>query len=63
VGYLIGAIVMIIGGVIQATMGIEAAGRDLEDIAPPLSATGDDSRSRARRPTPDDWARRRALLR
>jgi hypothetical protein len=33
---------MIAGGVIQATMGVEAAGRDLEDIAPPLSATGDE---------------------
>ncbi|MBV8954172.1 MAG: hypothetical protein JO179_08530, partial [Solirubrobacterales bacterium] len=31
---------MIVGGVIQASMGVEAAGRDLEDIAPPLSATG-----------------------
>src|SRR4051812_25256359 len=39
IGYLVGAIVMIIGGIIQATMGVEAAGRDLEDIAPPLSAT------------------------
>jgi MFS family permease len=39
VGYLIGAAVMIVGGIIQATMGVEAAGRDLEDIAPPLSAT------------------------
>jgi MFS family permease len=39
VGYVIGAAVMIIGGIIQATMGVEAAGRDLEDIAPPLSAT------------------------
>jgi MFS family permease len=39
IGYLIGAMVMIVGGVIQATMGVEAAGRDLEDIAPPLSAT------------------------
>jgi hypothetical protein len=29
---------MIIGGVIQAVMGVEAAQRDLEDIAPPLSA-------------------------
>jgi hypothetical protein len=29
---------MIAGGVIQATMGVEAAQRDLEDIAPPLSA-------------------------
>jgi hypothetical protein len=30
---------MIVGGVIQATMGVEAARRALEDIAPPLSAT------------------------
>ena len=42
VGYLVGAVVMIVGGVIQALMGVEAAGRDLEDIAPPLSATGDE---------------------
>jgi MFS family permease len=34
----IGAVVTIVG-VIQALMGVEAAGRDLEDIAPPLSAT------------------------
>src|SRR5215208_3665265 len=39
IGYLIGAVVMIAGGIIQATMGVEAAGRDLEDIAPPLSVT------------------------
>ena len=38
IGYLVGAIVMIAGGIIQATMGVEAAQRDLEDIAPPLSA-------------------------
>src|SRR3954451_17719344 len=38
IGYVVGAAVMIVGGVIQATMGVEAAGRDLEDIAPPLSA-------------------------
>src|SRR4051812_25075359 len=42
IGYLIGAAVMIAGGVIQAVMGVEAAGRDLEDIAPPLSAQGDE---------------------
>jgi MFS family permease len=42
IGYLVGAIVMIIGGVIQATMGVEAAQRDLEDIAPPLSAQGEE---------------------
>src|SRR3712207_5581098 len=42
IGYVIGAVVMIIGGIIQATMGVEAAQRDLEDIAPPLSATQDE---------------------
>jgi MFS family permease len=41
IGYVVGAAVMIIGGVIQAVMGVEAAQRDLEDIAPPLSATGE----------------------
>jgi len=39
IGYVVGAVVMIVGGLIQATMGVEAARRDLEDIAPPLSAT------------------------
>jgi MFS family permease len=42
IGYLVGAVVMIVGGVIQATMGVEAAQRDLEDIAPPLSASGEE---------------------
>jgi MFS family permease len=42
IGYVVGAVVMIVGGVIQAVMGVEAAGRDLEDIAPPLSATQDE---------------------
>jgi MFS family permease len=42
IGYLVGAVVMIVGGAIQATMGVEAARRDLEDIAPPLSAAGDE---------------------
>jgi hypothetical protein len=39
---VIGAVVMIAGGIVQATMGVEAARRDLEDIAPPLSATGEE---------------------
>ena len=41
IGYVVGAVVMIAGGIIQATMGVEAAQRDLEDIAPPLSAQGE----------------------
>ena len=42
IGYVVGAVVMILGGIIQATMGVEAAQRDLEDIAPPLSAQGEE---------------------
>jgi MFS family permease len=42
VGYVVGAVVMILGGIVQALMGVEAAGRDLEDIAPPLSATDEE---------------------
>src|SRR4051812_7962553 len=42
IGYLVGAVVMIVGGVIQAVMGVEAAGRDLQGIAPPPSATQDE---------------------
>src|SRR5215204_5780776 len=42
IGYVVGAVVMILGGIVQATMGVEAAQRDLEDIAPPLSARGEE---------------------
>jgi MFS family permease len=38
VGYVVGAVVMIFGGIVQAAMGVESAQRDLEDIAPPMSA-------------------------
>jgi MFS family permease len=37
-GYLIGAAVMIVGGVIEMFLGVAAEGRSLEDIARPLSA-------------------------
>ncbi len=37
-GYLIGAALMIVAAVTEAFLGVEAAGRSLEDIAPPLSA-------------------------
>jgi MFS family permease len=42
IGYVVGAVVMIIGGVVQATMGVESAQRDLEDIAPPMSVVEDE---------------------
>jgi MFS family permease len=42
IGYLVGAALMIVAGVIQLAMGVEAARRDLEDIAKPLSAQDDE---------------------
>jgi MFS family permease len=41
-GYVLGAVLMIIAGIVQLTMGVEAARRDLEDIARPLSAQDDE---------------------
>jgi len=38
IGYLIGAAMMIVGGVIEIVLGVAAEGRSLEDIAQPLSA-------------------------
>ena len=69
IGYVIGAAVMIVGGIIQALMGVEAAGRDLEDIAPPLSATeaeleepGEEADEYAR-PRRGPWHRARSAVR
>ena len=41
IGYLIGAAVMILGGVVAILFGVNAEGRSLEDIARPLTAVGD----------------------
>jgi MFS family permease len=37
-GYMLGAVLMIAAGIVQALIGVEAARRDLEEIATPLSA-------------------------
>lgn len=44
-GYLVGAVLMVIGGVVEATLGVRAEGRSLESIAQPLTAedAGEDS--------------------
>ncbi|MEU2868082.1 MFS transporter [Streptomyces olivoreticuli] len=39
-GYLLGAAVMVIGGLTEHFLGIDAEGRSLEEIATPLSAAG-----------------------
>jgi len=54
---MIGAGVMIIGGVVAAVLGVAAEGRSLEDIASPLSAlksaaSGRSPKSISRTPTP-----------
>lgn len=38
IGYLIGAAVMIVGGVVEWFLGVDAEGKSLEDVASPLSA-------------------------
>ena len=43
IGYLIGAAVMIIGGVVEAYLGIDAEGKSLEDVATPLSVVAERS--------------------
>jgi MFS family permease len=39
-GYAVGAVLMIIGGVVTATLGVAAEGKSLEEIAVPLSSAG-----------------------
>jgi MFS family permease len=43
IGYFIGAALMIIGGVVEAFLGVRAEGRSLESIAQPLTAEDADS--------------------
>jgi MFS family permease len=40
IGYLIGGGVMIIGGLVEVFLGIDAEGKSLEQVAPPLTAVG-----------------------
>jgi MFS family permease len=48
VGYYVGAAVMAVGGVLELAIGVEAAGKSLEDLAAPLSAeeTGGEAQQR-----------------
>ena len=43
VGYLIGAGVMLVGGIVEILIGVAAEGQSLEDVARPLSATSSSS--------------------
>ena len=52
-GYLMGAAIMMIGGIVALVFGVAAEGKGLEDIADPLSKVHDD-------PSPDDAKRARS---
>jgi hypothetical protein len=41
-GYLIGAVLMIAAGIAEWFIGVEAAGKSLEDVARPLTAEEDE---------------------
>ena len=41
IGYLIGAAVMLVGGLVEAFLGVNAEQRSLEDIATPLTSVGE----------------------
>jgi hypothetical protein len=43
-GYLLGAALMIAAGVVEIALGVEAEGRQLEDIAKPLTAEDAEAR-------------------
>jgi MFS family permease len=52
IGYLVGAGIMIFGGIIEIVFGINAEGKSLEDITKPLTATGPDAAADAAPATP-----------
>jgi MFS family permease len=53
-GFILGGALMIAGGIVQAVIGVEAAGRQLEDIAKPLTAQdAEEAEARERRLEPD----------
>jgi hypothetical protein len=43
IGYLVGAGIMIIGGIVEIVLGIHAEGKSLEDITKPLTSTEEDA--------------------
>ena len=56
-GYILGAALMVGAGIVQAVIGIEAAQKNLEDVAKPLSAEAAEGAEEEQRPTADASAR------
>jgi MFS family permease len=47
IGYLVGAAIMLIGGLVEVFLGVNAAGKSLEAIIKPLTSVGDDTATAA----------------
>ena len=43
IGYLVGAAIMILGGIVEIVCGVNAEGKSLEDVTEPLTAVADDA--------------------
>jgi MFS family permease len=52
IGYLVGAGIMMLGGVVEIILGINAEGKSLEDVTKPLTATGEPAPETGAIPTP-----------
>ena len=50
IGYFIGAALMIVGGIVEAFLGVKAEGQSLENIAKPLTAEEDTGGEQRREP-------------
>jgi MFS family permease len=50
IGYVVGAVVMIVGGLLAACLGIDAEGRSLEEVARPLAVVTDVDQARPSTP-------------
>jgi MFS family permease len=60
IAYLIGAVVMVAGGIVELALGVRAEQRSLEDIAKPLTAReAEEGAERAAPAQPDESERRR----
>ena len=55
IGFMIGAVAMVLGGIAEVFFGVDAEGKSLESIAQPLTAAPQDSRG-ARQPRPHEQA-------
>ena len=51
VGYLVGAAIMLIGGLVEVFLGVNAAGKSLEQITKPLTSTAGKPAPAAAAPT------------